>query len=494
MTPSPICLLLAALGGQGGGVLTDWLVESARLEGFPAQATSIPGVAQRTGATTYYFELFPLRNPPADPVFCLFPSVGNVDLVAALEPTEAGRALENGYVTANTTVITSTQRQYSTAEKSVAGDGTIDTAPILAALERVARKMIAIHPSAAPGAPLNALVFGAIIAAGVLPFDETTARRAIREKGLAVPANLAAFDLGTQLARGTAPDHPRPPTVHYHPAPDALQPAVERLPPPTRRLIGHALARLADYQNIGYAQLFLQRIQPVILAEEQTYADAHAFRLSIQTARRLAAWMSREDVFRVAQLKTRAERFARIRRELRAQPGDPVRVVDYLSPGREELMSMLPAPLARLFWRNNNHTSPSPSLHLAWPTSNPFGFAALKLLAALKPLRPHTLAYAREQKAIENWLQAVRLAIPVDYQIALLAAEASVWARGYGEVRARGLRRLHSLFANWAERLQHDPAAVTQALQNAIHQARHDPDAGCRSSTIINKNLRSWEL
>ena len=48
----PISILLCALGGEGGGVLADWLVDVARHAGYPAQATSIPGVAQRTGATT----------------------------------------------------------------------------------------------------------------------------------------------------------------------------------------------------------------------------------------------------------------------------------------------------------------------------------------------------------------------------------------------------------------------------------------------------------
>jgi indolepyruvate ferredoxin oxidoreductase, beta subunit len=52
------------LGGEGGGVLSQWLVEAARIAGYPAQSTSIPGVAQRTGATTYYVEVFP--QPLAD--------------------------------------------------------------------------------------------------------------------------------------------------------------------------------------------------------------------------------------------------------------------------------------------------------------------------------------------------------------------------------------------------------------------------------------------
>ena len=113
----PLCILIGALGGQGGGVLADWLVEASYNAGYPAQATSTPGVAQRTGATTYYFELFPEKNPPMDPVFTLFPATGDLDIMAALEPTEAGRALERGFVTETTTVITGLDRVYSTAEK-----------------------------------------------------------------------------------------------------------------------------------------------------------------------------------------------------------------------------------------------------------------------------------------------------------------------------------------------------------------------------------------
>ena len=88
----PICVQIAALGGQGGGVLAEWLAEAAHMVGYPAQVTSIPGVAQRTGATTYYFEILPEKNPPANPVFSLFPDEDGLDLMVALEPLEAARA------------------------------------------------------------------------------------------------------------------------------------------------------------------------------------------------------------------------------------------------------------------------------------------------------------------------------------------------------------------------------------------------------------------
>ena len=57
-----LTLVIGALGGEGGGVLADWIVETAHAAGYPVQATSIPGVAQRTGATTYYIELFPVKR------------------------------------------------------------------------------------------------------------------------------------------------------------------------------------------------------------------------------------------------------------------------------------------------------------------------------------------------------------------------------------------------------------------------------------------------
>lgn len=43
--PRPITILIAALGGEGGGVLTDWIVSAAAQLDFPVQSTSIPGVA-----------------------------------------------------------------------------------------------------------------------------------------------------------------------------------------------------------------------------------------------------------------------------------------------------------------------------------------------------------------------------------------------------------------------------------------------------------------
>src|SRR5262249_6042860 len=82
----PITLLIAALGGEGGGVLTGWIVGAAESLGLPVQSTSIPGVAQRTGATTYYLEIVQAPARARDerrPVLALNPGVGDVDVMVA---------------------------------------------------------------------------------------------------------------------------------------------------------------------------------------------------------------------------------------------------------------------------------------------------------------------------------------------------------------------------------------------------------------------------
>jgi len=99
MTDRPIKLTIAALGGQGGGVLADWLIEIAEAEDYIAQSTSVPGVAQRTGATIYYLEFFPraaAERAGRAPILALMPVPGDVDCVIASELAEAGRAIQRG--------------------------------------------------------------------------------------------------------------------------------------------------------------------------------------------------------------------------------------------------------------------------------------------------------------------------------------------------------------------------------------------------------------
>ena len=96
---TPFTLLIAALGGEGGGVMADWIIAAAMAEGYPVQSTSIPGVAQRTGATTYYIELYPARAAllaGRRPVMTLAPApadiagwIGDAKMAGVLVPVDA---------------------------------------------------------------------------------------------------------------------------------------------------------------------------------------------------------------------------------------------------------------------------------------------------------------------------------------------------------------------------------------------------------------------
>jgi len=117
-----VSVLIPAVGGQGGGVLSEWIVEAAIADGQIAHGTSIPGVAQRTGSTTYYVEVFPPRAE--EPTVSLYPVPGALDVLLAPELLEVGRMIELGFPSpARTTIIASTHRLYSIHEKIVTGHG-----------------------------------------------------------------------------------------------------------------------------------------------------------------------------------------------------------------------------------------------------------------------------------------------------------------------------------------------------------------------------------
>jgi indolepyruvate ferredoxin oxidoreductase beta subunit len=476
----PICVQIAALGGQGGGVLADWLAQAARAAGYPAQATSIPGVAQRTGATTYYFELFPDKQPPAPPIFCLFPGAGDVDLIAAMEPTEAGRALEKGLVTRRTTVITASQRIFSTAEKMDSRDGTIPADPILAALARTGRQLIVLdldRLAEAAGSQANAVLFGAIAGSRVLPLADEDYRDAIERSGVAVKSNLAGFAAGLQATRGGGAESVAD-GLRYDPAPDGFEGDVARFSAAVQPLVGHALARLVDYQDAAYARLYLERLGGI--AALDTSPDAT---LTAEVARRLAAWMSFEDVIRVAQLKTRPGRLARIRAEVGLGGEDPFKVIDYLKPGWEEVASLLPAWLGRILPEpGHKGRRAGGGIPLRLDTTSFVGYAILRGLARMKPWRPRSNRYAREQKAIARWLGAVAGAARRDSDLARRAAEVAVWARGYGPVRARGLAMLARLLADWDNCLAADPEGLAARVAATLDAARSDPDGEGRET------------
>ena len=207
-----ISLAILAMGGQGGGVLADWIVRLAEAQGWAAQSTSVPGVAQRTGATIYYIEMAPPKGG-MQPVFALMPTPGDVDIVMASELMEAGRSVLRGLVTPDrTTLIASTHRALAVVEKQAPGDGVADPNVVSLATDFAAKRVIAFDMEAmakAKGSVISSTMFGALAASGTLPFARAAFEEAIRAGGTGVEASLTRFRSGLRSdERQSARAHP----------------------------------------------------------------------------------------------------------------------------------------------------------------------------------------------------------------------------------------------------------------------------------------------
>ncbi|HEX7045774.1 MAG TPA: indolepyruvate oxidoreductase subunit beta family protein [Burkholderiales bacterium] len=441
--PRPISVLIGALGGEGGGVLAGWLTSAAERCGFPVQRTSIPGVAQRTGATTYYVEIVPAARAALageEPVLALAPVPGEIDLMISSELLEAARAVQNGIIDPErTTLIASTHRIYTVAEKAAMTDGRFDAETLHAALVRFAQRSILFDMEAAArgaGTAVSAVMLGAIAGSELLPMPREAYEEAIRAAGKGVEASLRGFAAGFAAAQrggeAAAADAP----AAARPAPAPIQ-GTARFADDVRALIEEGYRRQLDYQDRRYADLYLERVARVYDAEQQV-RGASGFPVTAAYARFLALWMSYEDVIRVADLKSRATRFERIKREVGAKSDDIVRIVEFMKPGIEEWCAVLPAALARRVraWAERRGRRLNVSLHIR--TSTLHGLLLLRLLASLRWWRPHTLRYAEEQALIERWSDEVVAALARDAKLALEIALCGRLIKGYSDTHARG--------------------------------------------------------
>jgi indolepyruvate ferredoxin oxidoreductase, beta subunit len=444
--PRIISLLVPAVGGQGGGVLAEWVVEAALADGYLVQSTSIPGVAQRTGSTSYYMELFADddHGSAPTPVFSLHPVPGDLDVLLAPELLEVGRAIELSFPSpARTTIIASSHRLYSIHEKVVTGRGIYPAEDLLTAARAFSRALIAFDALALArehGTEANAVLLGALAASGVLPVSEAAYRKAIEARGVQVAANLKGFEVGLARAKAVilADSHPR--GVAASSREDTVDPPagfadeVAALPENLQAVVSAALSRLIDYQDTNYARRYLTHLTPFVDGDRE---------LARLVARRLAVWMTYEDAIRVAQLKTRLSRFERIRRDAR-DPGGEVVITDYLKPDLDEIYGILPhrlvAPFARWAERRWPDGRPTPAQHVRTTTIS--GYLRLWLLARCRRLRPVSHRRHREDTRMERWLSAVTRCARHDAELGREVAETAQLVKGYGRVR----RRLETLF------------------------------------------------
>jgi indolepyruvate ferredoxin oxidoreductase beta subunit len=454
--PSPICIAIAALGGQGGGVLAEWLVAVAERHGWLAQSTSVPGVAQRTGTTVYYVEAAP-QGGGAEPVMALMPTPGDVDLVIAAELMEAGRTILRGLVTPErTTLIASSHRVYAISEKSAMGDGIADAKAVLDAARAEARRFICFDMDAVANEKrtvISAVLLGAVAASGVLPFPRALYEQAIRDSDVAVETSLAGFDAGFERALRAAPDLelPAPGAPPSTAVGRSLDGRIRQMfPAHLHGLVAEGVRRLLDYQDAAYAALYLERLERLLRRDGVLSAGGHEYRLTAAVARHLALWMSFEDTIRVADLKTRRTRFERVRKEVRAAPEQIVYVTEYMHPRYQEFCETLPAALGGWMLQSRAAAALFKPLFKRGrrvATASLSGFLLLYALSGLRRFRPRTLRYRQEQGRIDQWIDCVISAAGRDYGLGIEVAECARLIKGYGDTHERGLRNFTAIMA-----------------------------------------------
>ncbi|MFO1288547.1 MAG: indolepyruvate oxidoreductase subunit beta family protein [Rubrivivax sp.] len=510
----PITVLVCALGGEGGGVLAEWLYGAAVRAGHAAQATSIPGVAQRTGATTYYVEIAPQPmstnggDASARPVFSLSPVPGCIDLLVSSELLETVRQAGSGFVSRErTAVISSAARALTVAEKIALGDGRADSAALVAALERCSRSLDLVDLQALAreaGTAISAVVLGAIAASGVLPLPRSAYEEAVRAGGKGVAASLAGFALAFDaLAARRALERQgqgqQQPAVQAQQAQQAHQtPGAQQALAVVGDAVGKAVARatrpvldapalralarerVAAYQDEAYARLFDERLRRIETAAAGA-AAAGGKAAADEAARWLALWMCFDDIVHVAALKLAASRQQRVRSEVNAAAGDIVKVFDHFKPGVPELAGLLPQALAArwLAWdRRRIAAGRTPwALPLKIGAHSIGGALALRFVAALRGQRRRGHRFAAEQALIERWLGVVERGVREDAALGLELARCGALVRGYGSTNERGKENLLHIVDHLAFAEGKDASQRAEAVRAARTAATAD-DAG----------------
>lgn len=471
----PISIAVVAMGGQGGGVLADWIVATAEAHGLYAQSTSVPGVAQRTGATIYYVEM--VRKPASGktPVLALMPIPGDVDVVIAAELMEAGRAILRGLVTPErTTLIASSHRSLATLEKQAPGDGIADGGAVVEAVDVAAKRKIVLDMAdlaERSGGAISAALLGALAGAAVLPLPRAAFETAIRAGGVGVEASLRVFASAFDKAAATpvVPQVPGRVVKHLpdlpasagHAGIDTLLSRIRsEIPEPAQRMAFAGVRRLVDYQDLAYAGEYLDRLKTFVALDENASHTALSptakgatpadFALTVEAARQIAVAMAYDDVIRVADLKTRSSRFARVASDIGAAPDQILATTEFMHPRMAEVCGTLPAVLGAAIERRPrlfNALDAIVNRGRRVRTTSIRWFVPLYIVAGMRKHRRRTLRHGREMAHMAAWLDRALHHAPRDYTLSLELLKCRRLVKGYSDTHARGASKFDRVMA-----------------------------------------------
>ncbi|WP_299030629.1 indolepyruvate oxidoreductase subunit beta family protein [uncultured Sulfitobacter sp.] len=483
-----IKLAVLAVGGQGGGVLTNWIADLATRGGYAVQMTSVAGVAQRTGATIYYVEMAPLGD--RKPVFALSPSPGDLDVLIAAELMEAGRAVLRGFVTPDrTTLIASTHRILAISEKETPGDGRAEGALVQEEITKAALRSVCFDMetlAADAGTMISASLFGGLARSGALPFDTAVFEEVITASGRGVAQSLAAFNAALTYSPDAASPPPTTSAVQVTGPKsllagwDDLRAQIANFPTSAQPMIEAGLTKVVDYQDLAYGQTYLEHLGAF---------DPSNAELVNAAAKYIANAMCYDDILRVADLKTRASRHNRLRGEQEIPEGGIVHVTEYFHPRAQEVCGTMPATIGawiearpRAFALLDRIVNKGRRIR----TDGLTGFGLLWLVSTLKPHRRKFLRHRYETAHLERLLSAATHAAPADVALAIEILTCQRLIKGYSDTHIRGHSKFDKVIgalgiltgradaADWIKRLRQAALADEkgEALEGALATVR----------------------
>jgi len=243
----------------------------------------------------------------------------------------------------------------------------------------------------------------------------------------------------------------------------------QQFPAITWSWLGEGVARVADYQDAAYANQYLDDVLRVLAHDD----SRHGYALTIEAARWLAVAMSYDDVIRVADLKTRAERFERLAQEIGTNSWREVHgSEEYFHPRLEEVMGLLPDALAR-------RLQSQPRL-MAWlavrldkgrriHTHTLWGHAQLRLIASLRRWRRSNHRHQHESRHWQDWLNLACECAARNTLLAVQVLRCRRLIKGYSDTHSRGQGKYDQLMAQ-VPRLLDDPQGA-QLLQTWLRLA-----------------------
>ncbi len=291
--PASAGILIAGVGGTGVITLSQILAMAAHLDGKQASSLEMTGLAQKGGAVVSHVRIGPehiwrtrLAESETDVLIAADPVTACSAEVAKLLDEHCTRAIVNNQLSPSHLAVVDHGQDYSITD-------TIDVlADYVLHLQSIDAMQLA-DESAGSSAHANMALLGFAYQQGWIPVSLSSLRRAIELNGVAIKANLTAFEAGRRSGSRTELE-----TLAKKEEPHAAMTLLDQF-------IELRFKRLCEYQSARYADLYLNTIKRIRQRDTHTTDGDPALTRIVADA--LFHFMAIKDEYEVARLLTHDE-------------------------------------------------------------------------------------------------------------------------------------------------------------------------------------------